>query len=170
MDSGVLANLGLARMLQGDYAASAATLERAVRLEPDSYVLLLNLAQARGLQGRKAEAERMLRRVLDLSERDPAAEEWQRLTVRAQAFAQLGEARKAVTEAQEALRLAPSSGQVAFEASLVYALVGDRTAALVNAERARDLGFEAPGWFRLPWFEPLRSDPGFRRLLEETGR
>ena len=164
-DSGALANLGLARMLQGDYAASAEALERAVRIEPDSYPLLLNLAQARGLQGRKAEADRMLRRVLALSEKDPAAEEWQRLTVRAQAFAQLGEARKAVGEVQEALRLAPGSGQVAFEASLVYAVVGDRTAALVNAERARDLGFEAPGWFRLPWFEPLRSDPGFRRLL-----
>jgi hypothetical protein len=54
---------------------------------------------------------------------------------------------------------------VAFEASLVYAVVGDRTAALVNAERARELGFESPSWFRLPWFEPLRSDPGFRRLL-----
>lgn len=167
-DSGVLANLGLARMLQGDYAASASALERAVRIEPDSYPLLLNLAQARGLQGRKAEADRMLRRVLALSEKDPAAEEWQRLTVRAQAFAQLGEARKAVGEAQEALRLAPNSGQVAFEASLVFAVVGDRTAALVNAERARDLGFEAPGWFRLPWFEPLRSDPGFRRLLGES--
>jgi hypothetical protein len=35
----------------------------------------------------------------------------------------------------------------------------------VNAERAQDLGFESPGWFRLPWFEPLRSDPSFRRLL-----
>jgi tetratricopeptide (TPR) repeat protein len=168
-DSGVLANLGLARMLQGDHEASAAALERAARIEPDSYPLLLNLAQARGLQGRKAEADRMLRRVLALSEKDPVAEEWQRLTVRAQAFAQLGEPRKAVAEVQEALRLAPHSGQVAFEASLVYALVGDRTAALVNAERARDLGFESPGWFRLPWFEPLRSDPGFRRLLGEAG-
>ena len=54
--------------------------------------------------------------------------------------------------------------QAAFEASLVYALVGDETAALVNAERARDLGFAAPAWFRLPWFEPLLADPAFRRL------
>jgi serine/threonine-protein kinase len=163
--STVLANLGLARMLQGDYAGSAAALEKAVAAEPGSYVLLLNLAQARWLQGRKTEAEGMLRRVLALSEKDPAAEEWQRLTVRAQAFAQLGERRRAVIEAQEALRLAPKSGQVAFEAALVYAMVGDLTAAQVNAERARDLGFDAPGWFRLPWFEPLRSDPDFRRLL-----
>jgi hypothetical protein len=110
----------------------------------------------------------MFRRVLSLSEKDPGAEEWQRLTVRAQAFAHLGERRRAVTDAQEALRLAPLSGQVAFEASLVFALVGDRTAALVNAERARELGFEAPGWFRLPWFEPLLTDPDFRELLSAS--
>ena len=167
-DSGTLANLGLARMLQGDYDGSAEALERAVAAEPHSYFLLLNLAQARWLQGRKAEAQEMFRRVLSLSEKDPAAEEWQRLTVRAQAFAHLGERQRAVIEAQEAFRLAPRSGQVAFEVSLVYALVGDRTAALVNAERARKLGFEAPGWFRLPWFEPLLADPAFRELVSST--
>ncbi len=164
-DSGALANLGLARMLQGDYDGSAEALERAVAAEPRSYLLLLNLGQARWLQGRRAEAQEMFRRVLALSEKDPATEEWQRLTVRAQAFAHLGERLRAVAEAQEALRLAPSSGQVAFEASLVSALVGDRTAALVNARRARKLGFEAPGWFRLPWFEPLLADPDFRELV-----
>jgi eukaryotic-like serine/threonine-protein kinase len=164
-DSGALANLGLARMLQGDYDGSAEALERAVAAEPRSYLLLLNLGQARWLQGRRAEAQEMFRRVLALSEKDPATEEWQRLTVRAQAFAHLGERLRAVTEAQEALRLAPSSGQVAFEASLVSALVGDRTAALVNARRARELGFEAPGWFRLPWFEPLLADPDFREIV-----
>lgn len=167
-DSGALANLGLALMLQGDYDGSAEALERAVAAEPRSYFLLLNLAQARWLQGRKAEAQEMFRRVLALSEKDPDTEEWQRLTVRAQAFAHLGERLRAVTEAQEALRLAPRSGQVAFEASLVSALVGDRTAALVNARRARELGFEAPGWFRLPWFEPLLADPDFREIASAT--
>lgn len=164
-DSGALANLGLARMLLGDYDGSAEALERAVAAEPRSYFLLLNLAQARWLQGRKAEAQAMFRRVLTLSEKDPATEEWQRLTVRAQAFAHLGERLRAVAEAQEALRLAPQSGQVAFEASLVSALVGDHTAALVSARRARELGFEAPGWFRLPWFEPLLADPAFREIV-----
>ncbi len=167
-DSGTLSNLGLARMLQGDYDGSAEALERAVAAEPQSYFLLLNLGQARWLQGRKAEAQEMFRRVLALSEKDPAAEEWQRLTVRAQAFAHLGERQRAVLDAQEALRLAPLSGQVAFEVSLVFALVGDRTTALVNAERARELGFEAPGWFRLPWFEPLLTDPAFREFLSAS--
>jgi serine/threonine-protein kinase len=167
-DSGTLANLGLARMLQGDYDGSAAALELAVAAEPRSYVLLLNLAQARWLQGRKSEAQAMFRRVLALSEKDPATEEWQRLTVRAQALAHLGESRRAAIEVQEALRLAPRSGQVAFEAALVYALVGDLTVAKVNAERARELGFDAPGWFRLPWFEPLLADPAFREFVSSA--
>ncbi len=159
----LLANLGLARMLQGDPHGAAVALERAVAAAPRNYFLLLNLAQARQLEGRKAEGEALCRRVLALSANDQA-EEWQRLTVSAQALAQLGERQEAVLAAQEALRLAPQNGQAAFEASLVFAMVGDHTVALANARRARDLGFDAPAWFRLPWFEPLRDDAGFRRL------
>lgn len=166
-DPGLLVNLGIARMLLKDYDGAAKAIERAVAMDGSgSYLYLLNLAEARRLQGRQAEAEALFLRVLDLSAADPSPEDWQRLTVRAQAFAHLGERRAAVTEIQEALRLAPRNGQAAFEAALVYALVGDHTAALVNAERARDLGFEAPAWFRLPWFEPLFNDPAFRRLAQ----
>ncbi|MES1240735.1 MAG: protein kinase [Acidobacteriota bacterium] len=170
-EPGLLVNLGLARMLLGDYPAAAAALEKAVKAEPKNELYLLNLAQARWLEGRKAEGEALCRRVLAISARsaisaisDPAGREWQRLTVRAQALAQLGAREDAVAAAQDALALAPRSGQAAFEAALVYTLVGDRTAALVNARRAVRLGFDAPAWFRLPWFEPLRADPGFRRL------
>lgn len=163
-DPGLKVNLGLARMLLGDYAGAARAIEEAVRAERN-YLFLLNLGEARLLQGRKAEAGALFREVLALSGKDPSQEEWQILTVRAQALAHLGERREAVTAVQEALRLAPGNGQVAFEASIVYVLVGDETAALVNAERARDLGFEAPAWFRLPWFEPLRTEPEFQKLI-----
>ncbi len=166
-DPGLLVNLGVARMLLKDYDGAARAIERAVAADGGgSYFFLLNLAETRRLQGRKAEADALFRKVLDLSAADPSPEDWQRLTVRAQAFAHLGDRRAAVSELQEALRLAPRSGQAAFEAALVYALVGDRTAAVVNAGRARDLGFEAPAWFRLPWFEPLLADPEFRRLAQ----
>jgi tetratricopeptide (TPR) repeat protein len=157
------ANLGLARMLQGDHRGAAAALERAAAAAPRNYYVLLNLAQARQLAGRKADGEALCRQVLALSAQDRTGG-WQRLTVRAQALAQLGDRQEAVLAAQEALRLAPQNGQAAFEAALVFAMVGDYTMALANARRARDLGFDAPAWFRLPWFEPLRGDAGFRRL------
>ena len=163
-DPGLKVNLGLARMLLGDYDGAARAIEEAVRAERN-YLFLLNLGEARLLQGRKAEAGALFREVLALSGNDPSQEEWQILTVRAQALAHLGERREAVAAVQEALRLAPGNGQVAFEASIVYALVGDETAALVNAERARDLGFEAPAWFLLPWFDPLRTEPEFQKLI-----
>lgn len=163
-EPGLLVNLGLARMLLGQYSAAAAALERATAAAPRNELYLLNLAQARWLEGRQAESAALCRQVVALSRAEPAGEEWQRLTVRAQALAQLGDRRAAVAAAQEALRLAPRSGQAAFEASLVYTLVGDRTSALVSARRAVDLGFDAPAWFRLPWFAPLRADPDFQRL------
>ncbi|MGH7488406.1 MAG: hypothetical protein ACREMY_22830, partial [bacterium] len=61
---------------------------------------------------------------------------------------------------------APRNGQAAFEAALVFALAGDRTVAVVTAKRARDLGFDSPAWFRLPWFQPLFSEPEFRKLAQ----
>jgi tetratricopeptide (TPR) repeat protein len=167
-DPGLRVNLGLARMLQGDPNGAARALEEAVATER-SYLFLLNLGQARLLQGREEEAAALFRELLERSEVQGEPGDWQRLTARGQALAHLGERRQAVAAAQEALRLAPSSGQAAFEAALVYALVGDQTAALVNAERARDLGFQAPGWFRLPWFEPLLADPAFRQLAARPG-
>lgn len=169
-DPGVRVNLGLARMLQGDYDGAARAIEEAVALERN-YLFLLNLGQARLLAGHKSEAEALFREVLARSAGDESRQEWQSATARAQALAHLGERRQAVATVQEALQLAPQNGQVAFEAALVYALVGDRTAALVNAARARELGFEAPGWFRLPWFRSLLSDPGFQALaISGSGR
>jgi len=164
----VLANLGTARLLFGDYAGAAAALEQAHAAAPDNYFYLLNLAQVRWLQNRRREAEDMLRRVLALSDQDPAREDPQRLTVRAQALALLGRKTEAVAEAQQALQLAPRSGSVAFEVALVCAIVGDQTNALVNAEHARDLGFDGPAWFRLPWFEPLRGQPEFQKITGDN--
>jgi tetratricopeptide (TPR) repeat protein len=159
----LLANLGLARMLLGDHRGAATALERAVAAEPGNYYFLLNLAQARQLEGRTADGEALCRQVLKLSEGDRAGG-WQRLTVRAQALAQLGDRQAAALAAQEALGLAPQNGQTAFEAALVFAMTGDHNLALANARRASDLGFDASAWFRLPWFEPLRGDADFRRL------
>jgi len=167
--AGDLVNLGIARMLLGTadgIAGAAEAFERALVKSPDDYFTLLNLAQARWLQGRRPEAAALFRRVIELSARDPSGEEWQRLTVRGQALAFLGQGSEAEIAVQEATRIAPRNGQAAFEAALVYALAGDRTMAVVTAKRARDLGFDSPAWFRLPWFQPLFSDSEFRKLAQ----
>ncbi len=158
-----LSNLGLARMLLGDFVAAARAFERVVEDVPENPLYLLNLADARWLAGHVGEAEALYRDVVERLDGAAAGDDWQALTVLAQAQAHLRQDRQAVAATQQALALAPNDAQVAFEAALVYALVGDRTAALVNAERALDLGWE-PRWLELPWFDDLRSSVNFSRL------
>jgi serine/threonine-protein kinase len=161
-----LGNLGLAYFFLGRYAEAAAAYRQLVEQQPRNPFFALNLADAYLLLGRTAEAQELYRRVLELAAEDPSATTPQLLTVKAQALAHLGQGRQAVAAVQESLRLAPSDASVAYEASLVYALLGEEDSALANAERALDLGYGAR-WFSFPWFESLRRNPELHKLLAE---
>ncbi|HBL25914.1 MAG TPA: hypothetical protein DD490_03665 [Acidobacteria bacterium] len=161
-----LSNLGLAYFSLGRYEEAAATYRQIVEREPGHALALLNLADTLLLMGRTAEGRTLYEKVLTLLAADPATTTPQYLTVKAQALAHLGRGREAVAAVQEALRLAPNDGPVAYEAAVVYALLGEDDSALVNVERALSLG-QGTRWFALPWFSSLRRDPEFRRLLEK---
>jgi tetratricopeptide (TPR) repeat protein len=103
--------------------------------------------------------------VLELVARDPAPEHWQVLASQAQALAHLGRKTEAVTAIQRAIVAGPNNPEVAYGASLVYAVVGDTTSALASVERALSLSYNRL-WFTLPWFEPLRGQPRFQTLLQ----
>lgn len=156
-------NLGLAHLFSGRTAEAAAAYRRAEALAPDHPGVALNLADALALLGRRSEADALYERVLALTAR-PAPDDWQVLTVRGQALAHLGRSREAVTALQSALRIAPGSAQTAYEAALIYTLVGDRTSALASAESALRGGVQ-PRWFSLPWFRELRADPELQDFL-----
>ena len=162
-----LSNLGLAYFFLGRYSEAAESFRQALDLQPNHPGLVLNLADAWLLLGRKAEAEELYRKVLALIEADPAATDPQLLTNKAQALAHLGEGRQAVAALQEALRLAPDEGLVAYEAAVVYALLGEEASALVNAERAVRQGI-GERWFSLPWFDALEKRSDFQELLRQA--
>ncbi len=159
-----LSNLGLAYFFLGRYPEAAATYRRVLAEQPRHPVVTLNLADTYLLMRRIEEAEALYRQALELIETDPGAASPQSLTVKAQALAHLGRGREAVAAVQQAMRLAPNDAPVAYEASLVYAVLRENTSALANAEKALALGYGAR-WFSLPWFETLRRDPEFQRLL-----
>lgn len=159
-----LSNLGVAQLLLGRHAEAAASLRRAFTQAPRSAAAALNLADAEMLLGRRAEAESLYRRVLELVARDPAPAFWQNLSIKAQALAHLGLAAEAAAAIQQAVSAAPQNPQLAYEASLVYAVIGDRASARASAERALAGGFDRR-WFSFPWFDPLREDPAFRDRL-----
>jgi serine/threonine-protein kinase len=160
-----LGNLGLAYFLLGRYAEAAGVFERAANKVPGNPLVALNLADSYFLTGRKAEAEEVYRRILRLVEEDPsAASNPQLLTVKGQALAHLGQGLAAVTAAQEAIRLAPDSSAVAYETSLIYAVLHEDNSALGHAQRALRLGYE-PRWFSFPWFAAVRARPEFSSSL-----
>jgi serine/threonine-protein kinase len=161
-----LTNLGLAYLLERRYEEAAEVCRRAYEAAPGNPFFTLNLADAEALLDRQT-APDLYRKVIELTLADPDPSHWQMLTVRAQALAHLGEHRRAVAAVQEALRQAPENSQVAYEAALVYAVIGETTSAQVHAERALRLGYGAR-WFSFPWFDDLRKDPELSILLTEA--
>jgi serine/threonine-protein kinase len=159
-----LSNLGVARLLLRDWTGAAASLREAYALAPKSAPAALNLADALTLAGRRDEASALYARVLALVAQDPAAGFWQTLSVKAQALAHLGRTSEAATAVQQATAAAPGNPQLAYEAALVYALIGDRASAQASAERAISGGFDRR-WLALPFFDSLRETPAWAELL-----
>ena len=158
-----LMDLGTARLFVHRYGEAELAIRRALELgdHPGAY---LNLADSLALQGRHEEAELLYRQTLERVAEDPAPDSLAMLLVKAQALAHLGRAGEAVAAAQAALTQMPNSANVAYEVSLVQAVVGERHSALLNAERALALGVN-PHWFDHAWFEPLRDE--IDALVEE---
>jgi serine/threonine-protein kinase len=159
-------NLGLARFFSGRYAAAIDAYEKALAIDPLHNTVLLNLADCELALGRRQAAADHYRQALarleqveakaGLSPDDSMA--------KAQCLAQLGRASEAAELAQRTLQRRPDEPGIVYAAALVYALVGDRTSARINARAALHQGF-GPAWFRIAAFDSLRDDPELRSLL-----
>jgi tetratricopeptide (TPR) repeat protein len=159
-----LSNLGFALLMLGRYTDAASVYERVLEREPDNPLFTLNLADTYQITGRTVQARALYLKLLMLMEADPSASTPQYMSAKAQALAHLRRGPEAVAAIQEALRLAPKDGTIAFEASVVYALLGESDSAIANVERAVHLG--AQKWlFSFPWFDPLRTRPDFQELV-----
>ncbi len=165
---GTWTNLGLTRFLLGRYGEATAAYRKALELDPGNPIVLLNLADAELALGRRQEAEALYLEMIERLEQDASAsdpESGVEMT-KAQGLVHLGRTREAVQITQQALQRNPGDAEVIYQASLVYALAGDRASALVNVQAALEKGYQRR-WFSIPTFGPLANDPELRALLAQ---
>lgn len=160
-------NLGLARFLAGHPESAIAAYRKALEIEPGHNVVLLNLADAELALGRRQEAAAHYRQVLarldEIEVRSRLQEDDS--MAKAQCLAILGRTTEAAEIAQRTLQEHPQAPGIVYSAALVYALVGDRTSARINAKAALRLGMGS-SWFRIAAFDSLRDDPELHSLLK----
>ncbi|HEV2844371.1 MAG TPA: protein kinase [Thermoanaerobaculia bacterium] len=162
-----LTNLGVNLMLLRRYGEAEDSLRQALALQPQNPDPALNLADCLTLRGRTAEGRRLYAQIAEATSGPSAAGDSHLSSVRAQALAHLGRTDEALEAIQQALRLSPDNGWLAYEAAVVYTVIGDRGSALFHARRAaaKDVG---PNWFALPFFDPLRDEPAFQLLTARS--
>ncbi len=158
-----LNNLGVSLLLLRRYGEAEASLRKALALQPQNPDPSLNLADCLTLLGRTTEAQELYAGLAESTSRSSTPSDWRLSSVRAQALAHLGQTDQALEAIQQALRLSPDNGQLAYEAAVVYVVIGDLGSALFHARRAATKNVD-PNWFALPFFDPLRGVPAFKLL------
>ncbi|MCG8420532.1 MAG: protein kinase [Proteobacteria bacterium] len=159
-------NLGDAQLLAGRYAAALATYQQALELAPKNPLASFNIAFARLLMGDHPLAAQSFQRFVDRIRRKPDPDPYD-LALRAVALANLQRTSEAVRDIQSALRRAPEDIYVIYFAAMAYAMLGEVLSTKVNATKACERGF-APHWFSFPWFDNLRRDAEFQKVLLQT--
>jgi len=167
-DADSLTNLGVALLLRRRYGEAEENFRQALKLQPSSLSAGLNLADCQLLQGHGAEARALYSGIVADAEHSKR-NDWESLGNKAQALAHLGKPALAVEAIQQALRLTPDNAQLAYEAAVVYTIIGDQSSALYHAHRARAGGVDAY-WFAVPFFDPLRARPEFQTLASRASK
>lgn len=158
-----LSNYGLALALSGELLTAIEVHNRAIELNPDNPVLILNLADSYDLIGDGEKATEQYQRVLALTQSPSSAQDF---SIRAQAQSHLNLHNEAIKTLRLGQEQFPSMAELNYAAAIVHTLAGNHQAALVEVESAINTGTGII-WFRFDWFKNLCQYPLFQQLTAQ---
>ncbi len=160
-DAHLYLTLGQTKFSQGDFAAAAAALEKAVTINPQDYEIWSFLADALievpGKQKEAIVAYTRARELLAIRMTRRPNDGWI-ISVMAVLEVRLGEFERAKKLVISALELAPTNPVAHFQVAKVYEIVGQRKNALNTLEKAKKLGLGNAQIEAEPTFKELRKD------------
>jgi len=160
-----LESLGVALMYQKRYAEALPSLTRSASLAPEDHQVWMNLAICYHLLGRATESEQANRRGRDLADGEVARNPRDGRIRANLAFlsARLGDRRRAISEAAQALRFSGDNADTRFMTAYAYEVLGQRADALsVLSASPRQVIADVSRW---PDMAALQADPQFSQLL-----
>lgn len=162
--SDLQSKLGIALAFDGQYQEAIQSHLKSIEIAPNIPVFYVNLADTYQLSGQTALANNAYQKVIDLIEAPQSHLDYSCL---AQAHAQLGEYKQAISTLKEAYGKFPPAAQLEYTSAIVHTLASNYTAALVEAQDSIESGI-SPIWFSHPWFKPLCYQEDFRRLIRDS--
>ncbi|MFV8781353.1 protein kinase domain-containing protein [Microbulbifer sp. SA54] len=156
-------NLCLAHFVEKQYPESFECLERVSQMAPkDASPLLYQAEIARALE-RPEEADALARRALDIT---AERTDWEGVLMRARAYADLGQAEKAVENLMMIRRDAPDDLYVNYARAQVYISTGDLLSAKAHIRKTLEQG-SSPVWYCTPRFAKICTLPAFEDLRQQ---
>ncbi len=170
-DATAYSNLGVITFFTGHYAESVGTFEKAAELEPQSYWIWGNLADAyRWAPGEKGRAKDAYTRAIGLVEKhlEVNPRDTDALGALALYEAKSGALEKARQLIGQALTIAPTDVAVLSKAVEVYSLAGEQQKALDCLKGAVQAGYPRFELEANPELARLRNDPRYREIMAEA--
>jgi tetratricopeptide (TPR) repeat protein/TolB-like protein len=161
------ANLAFAYFTAGEYDKARSALLTGIERDPKKASLHRDLGDVYLRLNRRAEARAAYERAIALSQAALAvnAQDPFSIVLIGLCEANLGRRSRAERHATEAMALAPTNRDVLFRSAKVFALTGNRGAAMDALRRAVEGGYDREVARRDPELAALRSLPEFERVL-----
>src|SRR6266700_442295 len=157
----------------GDLKKALKLFEKAQSVRPEDYQSAALIAAVLRQLGRSDDAQRAEQLAIESINRhlELHAEEARALSLGAIILARLGEVKRSKQWNERAMSLAPDDDAILYNASCVFAVLGEEDQALAGLQRAIEAGLAGGDWVSQdPDWERLRDHPRFQALVQRLRR